>query len=66
MVNIIAIKDSIKTIRKFKSYTVASIASSIRAQDLSGYFLSVENKKDKSIIDLMDTNCSHYLVTREN
>ena len=57
-------KDSIKTIRKFKSYTVASIASSSRAQDLSGYFLSVRNKKDKSIIDLMDTNCSHYLVTK--
>ncbi len=57
-------KDSIKTIRKFKSYTVASIASSSRAQDLSGYFLNVKNKKDKSIIDLMDTNCSHYLVTK--
>lgn len=57
-------KDSIKTIRKFKSYTVASIASSSRAQDLSGYFLNVQNKKDKTIIDLMDTNCSHYLVTK--
>ena len=58
-------KDSIKTIRKFKSYTVASIASSSRAQDLSGYFLNVRNKKNKSIIDLMDTNFSHYLVTKE-
>ena len=56
-------KDSIKTIRKFKSYEVASIASSNRAQDLSGYFLKVKNKKNK-VLDLFDTNCSHYLVTK--
>ena len=56
-------KDSIKTIRKFKSYKVASIASSNRAQDLSGYFLKVKNKKQK-VLDLFDTNCSHYLVTK--
>ena len=56
-------KDSIKTIRKFKSYQVASIASSKRAQDLSGYFLKVKSNKKKTL-DLIDTNCSHYLVTK--
>ena len=34
-------KDSIKTIRNFKSYKVASIANSARSPDLTGYFLKV-------------------------
>ena len=38
-------KDSIKSIRKFKSYKVASIANSKRLPDLSGYFMKVSNKK---------------------
>ena len=57
-------KDSIKTIRKFKSYKVASIASSARAPDLTGYFLKVQNKTKKNITDIIDNNCSHYLVTK--
>ena len=57
-------KDSIKTIRNFKSYKVASIACSARSPDLSGYFLKVNNKSEKGIIDLLDSNCSHYLVTK--
>ena len=57
-------KDSIKTIRKFKSYKVASIANSSRAPDLTGYFIKVENNSKKSLLDLMDNNCSHYLVTK--
>ena len=32
-------RDSIKSIRKFKSYKVASIANSKRFPDLSGFFL---------------------------
>ena len=57
-------KDSIKTIRKFKSYKVASIACSARAPDLTGYFIKVDNKTRNSVTDIVDSNCSHYLVTK--
>tara|TARA_B100000795_G_C22806907_1_gene445650 strand:+ start:3615 stop:4949 length:1335 start_codon:yes stop_codon:yes gene_type:complete len=57
-------KDSLKTVRNFKSYKVASIANSPRSPDLTGYFLKVKNKSKKSIFDLLDSNCSHYLVTK--
>ena len=57
---------SLQTKRKFKSYTVASIANSSRYADLFGYFLKVENLNKKSILDLMDSTCSHYLVTGGN
>lgn len=57
-------KDSIKTIRKFKSYNVASIANSARSPDLTGYFIKVDNKSKFVITDLLDSNCSHYLVTK--
>ena len=53
--------DSFKTIRRFKSYQIASMASSIRYPDLFGLFVSV-NKKNKSK-DLIDYAASHYLVT---
>ena len=57
-------KDSIKTIRKYKSYTIASIASSTRFQDLHGYYMKVSKKENKKIkLDLLDSACSHYLVT---
>jgi len=57
-------KDSFKTIRKFKSYTIASMASSERYSDLFGYFIKVlESKKVK---DLCDYASSHYLVTDGN
>ena len=55
---------SLKTIRKFKSYTIASIVSSTRFQDLHGYYMKVEKKnKNKISLDLLDSACSHYLVT---
>jgi hypothetical protein len=57
-------KESIKTIRKFKSYTIASIVSSTRFQDLHGYYMRVNKKENKKIkLDLLDSACSHYLVT---
>lgn len=59
-------KDSLKTIRKFKSYKVASIACSPRSPDLTGYFLKVSNKSKKNTLDILDNNCSHYLVTKGN
>ena len=54
-------KKSEKTIRKFKSYVVASMASTSRYPDLYGLFIKV--KKNKIIKDLLDYTCSHYLVT---
>ncbi len=59
-------KDSLKTIRNFKSYKVASIANSPRSPDLTGYFLKIKNKSKKPLFDLLDSNCSHYLVTKGN
>jgi len=57
-------KESFKTIRKYKSYTIASMASSERYTDLFGYFIKVSNKKN--IKDLSDYASSHYLVTSGN
>ena len=64
--NFLNVKDSIQSIRKFKSYKVATIAGSSRSTDLSGYFIKVKNLKDKIKFDLNDSNCSHYLVTKGN
>tara|TARA_X000000950_G_scaffold288405_1_gene405023 strand:+ start:3850 stop:5163 length:1314 start_codon:yes stop_codon:yes gene_type:complete len=54
-------KKSFKTIRKFKSYAIASMASSERYPDLIGNFIKVSNSKN--IKDLCDYASSHYLVT---
>ena len=60
-------KESIKTIRKFKSYTIASIVSSTRFQDLHGYYMKVDKKEKNNVkLDLLDSACSHYLVTGGN
>lgn len=59
-------KDSIKTIRTFKSYKVASLANSKRFPDLSGYFMKVSNSKKNFVNDLFDSKCSHYFVTGGN
>ncbi len=57
-------KESIKSIRSFKSYKVASIANSKRFPDLSGYFMKVSNKKFFFLNDIFDSKCSHYFVTK--
>ena len=54
-------QESFKTIRKYKSYTIASMASSERYTDLFGYFIKVSNKK--RLEDLSDYASSHYLIT---
>lgn len=54
-------KDSFKTIRKYKSYTIASMASSERYSDLFGYFIKVSGSK--KVKDLCDFASSHYLIT---
>ena len=57
-------KDSFKTIRKYKSYTIASMASSERYTDLFGYFIKVSN--NRKIKDLSNYASSHYLITSGN
>ncbi|MDA7770260.1 hypothetical protein N8925_03000, partial [Candidatus Pelagibacter sp.] len=57
-------KESFKTIRKYKSYTIASMASSERYTDLFGYFIKVSKKK--KVKDLSDYASSHYLITSGN
>lgn len=57
-------EDSFKTIRKFKSYLMASMAFSHRYPDLFGCFIKVSNKKN--LLDLSNYAASHYLVTSGN
>lgn len=57
----LSFKKSFKTIRKFKSYVIASMATSERYPDLIGNFVKVSN--NKKIKDLCDYASSHYLVT---
>jgi len=54
-------RGSFKTIRKYKSYDVASMASTARYPDLYGLFIKIS--KSKIIKDLLDYACSHYLIT---
>jgi hypothetical protein len=54
-------KESFKTIRKYKSYTIASMASSERYVDLYGYFMKVSN--NRRVKDLSNYASCHYLVT---
>jgi hypothetical protein len=54
-------KESIKSIRQYKSYKVASMASSLRYPDLHGLFIKVS--KEKKVFDLFDYASTHYLVT---
>ena len=54
-------KESIKTIRKYKSYKVASMASSLRYPDLHGLFIKIST--NKKVFDLFDYASTHYLVT---
>lgn len=64
--NYYSYKHSLKTIRSFKSYKIASISSSTRFPDLFGYYIKVDSKKLKVTADLYDSCCSHYLVTNGN
>lgn len=57
----LSFKESFKTIRKFKSYYIASMASSERYMDMFGCFIKVYQKK--RVKDLFDFASSHYLVT---
>ena len=59
----LSVKDVKKTIRKFRSYTIASIASSTRNPDLYGYYIKVNKRIKKIQTRFNGFNCSHYLVT---
>tara|TARA_B100001057_G_scaffold500933_1_gene618963 strand:+ start:6997 stop:8316 length:1320 start_codon:yes stop_codon:yes gene_type:complete len=54
-------RDSIKSIRKYKSYKVSSMSASERYPDLFGFFIKV-SKKNKSK-DLFYHASTHYIVT---
>ena len=56
------IPDSRASIRRFKSYTVASMSASPSLPDLTGLFIKVDKTADRSL-DLKDHSASHYLVT---
>lgn len=60
--NYMSYNQSIKTIRKFKSYYVASMASSLRYPDLYGLYFKIVN--DKKVLDLIDYASVHYYVTK--
>jgi 2-hydroxyethylphosphonate dioxygenase len=55
---------SFKTIRKYKSYYVSSMASTPRYPDLYGLYVKVNNFR--LVKDFLDYTCSHYLVTNGN
>ena len=57
----LSINQSIKTARRYKSYTISSMASSPRYPDLFGVFIKVNKINKKK--DLFDYTSSHYLVT---
>ncbi len=56
-----SLKESIKSIRNYKSYSVSSMASSERYPDLYGIFIKVS--KTKKVHDLEYYASTHYLVT---
>lgn len=54
-------KESIKSIRSYKSYLVSSMSASERYPDLYGFFMKIFKKKKTK--DLMYYASSHYLAT---
>lgn len=58
-------KDSIKSIRPYKSYTVASMSASTEFTDLSGLYIKVE-KANGNELDLSDPGNIHYGVSQGN
>jgi hypothetical protein len=58
-----SVDDSIKTIRSYKSYTVASMAHATMESDLVGLYLKVDKPEPDGMIDLLDHAPSHYIVT---
>jgi 2-hydroxyethylphosphonate dioxygenase len=59
-----SVVDSIATVRPFKSYTIASMASAPQLPDLVGMFVDVDKPFGDGIMDLMDHGANHYVVTR--
>ncbi|MFG3024986.1 histidine kinase [Streptomyces sp. NPDC048254] len=55
--------DSIAGIRRFRSYTVASMAASPQLPDLYGLFVLVDNRSPEFEPDLCEHGPTHYLVT---
>ena len=56
-------QDSRASIRKFKSYTVASMSVSPQYPDLIGLFVKVDKAESDDALDLMEHSVTHYMVT---
>jgi hypothetical protein len=58
-----SVEDSMKTIRSYKSYTVASMAHATIESDLVGLYVKVDKPQSDGVMDLLDHAPSHYFVT---
>jgi 2-hydroxyethylphosphonate dioxygenase len=58
-----SIKQSIRSIRAYESYTVASMSASAQCANLMGLFIKVSNPGPLGEPDLMDHSSCHFLVT---
>ncbi|HXZ02444.1 MAG TPA: histidine kinase [Stellaceae bacterium] len=59
-----SVANSLSTIRRYQSYTVASMASAPTESDLVGLFMRVDKSACDETPDLTDHGPSHYLTTR--
>lgn len=58
-----SVEESIRSIRQYESYTVASMSVAPQHSDLMGLFMKVDSNIKNDVKDLIDHSCSHYLVT---
>jgi hypothetical protein len=59
-----SVVDSMATVRRYRSYTVASMASAPTESDLIGLFMRVNKSGCDDELDLIDLGPSHYLTTQ--
>jgi hypothetical protein len=59
-----SVANSLSTMRRYHSYTVASMASAPTESDLVGLFMLGDKSASGGDLDLIDHGPSHYLVTR--
>jgi len=57
------IAESRASIRRFKSYTVASMSAAPSLPDLTGLFMKVDTSATERALDLNDHSASHYYTT---
>jgi hypothetical protein len=59
-----SVADSMASVRRYESYTVASMASAPTESDLVGLFMRVDKSSCDDDLDLVDPGPSHYLTTQ--